>query len=236
MQEAIDQLVQGQDSLQNSLEDLESQKRDAAEKLRRKKLEFERMEQRLMQLKNVRAPYQDEVDALELELSGLYGVYMTRFRSLEYLEFKLSKIRRCGATRGILPLLLMLPCGILIDNVNCVLCGCNLISTAFLAEVLETLSKGRLSCRSEEERMKTEEAKLERLRKKLADRELQIVRGQIAINERDLNELVSTAGGEESEESLTMPSAPEGLHSSVYIMHSTTYSAFMGSVESHVCA
>lgn len=97
MQEAIDQLVQGHDSLQNSLEDLENQKRDAADKLRRKKAELERMEQRLMQLKNVRAPYQDELDALELELSGLYGVYMTKFRSLEYLEFQLSKIRRCDA-------------------------------------------------------------------------------------------------------------------------------------------
>lgn len=35
--------------------------------------------------------------------------------------------------------------------------------------------------------MKAEEAKLEKLRRKIADHEMQIVRGQMSVNERDLN-------------------------------------------------
>jgi hypothetical protein len=70
-----------------------------------------------------------------------------------------------------------------------------------------------LACRSEEERMKAEEAKLERLRRKLAVRELQIVRGQVSINERDLNEHFNSGGSEDSEESLTITCEPEGLYS-----------------------
>ena len=95
LQEAIDQLVEEEDNLQNSLEDLSFQKSDNNEKLMRKRAEFERMEQRLMQLKTVKAPYQDELDTLEAELSGLYTVYVNKHRSLEYLEAELAKIHRC---------------------------------------------------------------------------------------------------------------------------------------------
>jgi chromosome segregation ATPase len=94
VQEAIDQLVEEEDSLQHSLEELYSENKENAEKLKRKRAEFERMEQRLMQLKNVKAPYQDELDALEAELSAQYGVYLNKFRSLEYLEAELRKIHR----------------------------------------------------------------------------------------------------------------------------------------------
>ena len=98
MQEAIDQITHEEQSLQSSMDDLNGQKLDNLDKLKRKKVEFERMEQRLMQLKNVRAPYQDELDALEEELAGLYGAYMTKFRNLEFLEAELSGIRRCCLT------------------------------------------------------------------------------------------------------------------------------------------
>jgi predicted nuclease with TOPRIM domain len=100
VQEAIDQLRNDESSLEDSLEDLHSQKKEIAEKLNRKKTECERMEQRLLQLKSVKAPYQDELDTLEEELSGLYSVYLNKFRSLEYLEAELQKVRRCAKMHG----------------------------------------------------------------------------------------------------------------------------------------
>ena len=94
-------MVEEEESLQNNLEDLSRQKTENAEKLARKRAEFERMEQRLMQLKTVKAPYQDELDGLEQELSGLYVVYLNKFRSLEYLEAELAKIHRCWSSYGL---------------------------------------------------------------------------------------------------------------------------------------
>lgn len=86
--------MESEESLQSGLSDLSGQKHDAGEKLRRKRGECERMELRLMQLKSVRAPYQDELDGLEAELAALYGAYLTKLRSLEYLDGELAKIRR----------------------------------------------------------------------------------------------------------------------------------------------
>lgn len=97
MQEAIDQLVNEEEGLEGSLEELAAEQREAAEKLRRKRAECDRVSQRLLQLKAVKAPYQDELDALEEELAGLYGAYLSKFRSLEYLEAEVSKIRRCDS-------------------------------------------------------------------------------------------------------------------------------------------
>lgn len=107
LQEAIDQLVESEENLQSGLNDLAGQKHDASEKLRRKRGECERMEQRLLQLKHVRAPYQDELDGLEEELSALYGAYLTKFRSLEYLEAALAKIRGCARNTDLFSIIKM---------------------------------------------------------------------------------------------------------------------------------
>jgi hypothetical protein len=73
------------------------------------------------------------------------------------------------------------------------------ISTYQLVGQLNTVHAA--ACRNEEARMQAEEAKLEKLRRKIADHELQIVRGQMAVHEYDLNGGFVKLGGEDSDES-----------------------------------
>lgn len=93
-QEAIDQVVEEDNQLQGKLSEMEVQKAENSDKLRRKQAERERMEQRLMQMKNVKSPYQDELDALLQELQIVNNTYVLKFRSLEYLDEELGKIRK----------------------------------------------------------------------------------------------------------------------------------------------
>lgn len=94
VQDAVDQLVEEDEQLQSRIDQLDAQKTENEDKLRRKQAERERMEQRLMQMKNVSAPYQDEVDTIFQELQGVSNVYLSKFRTLEYLEEELGKIRK----------------------------------------------------------------------------------------------------------------------------------------------
>ena len=61
-------------------------------------------------------------------------------------------------------------------------------------------------CREDEARQEAEEAKLERLRRKIADHELQIARGHLAVNEEDLGGTLQDVGAqsEDSDKSLSM--------------------------------
>ena len=93
-QEAIDHFVEEADELHTKLSELEVEKTENRDKLRRKRAERERMEQRLLQMKNVKAPYQDELDSLQQELQIASNTYVLKFRSLEYLEEELRKIRK----------------------------------------------------------------------------------------------------------------------------------------------
>ena len=97
VQDAVDQLVEEDEQLQSRIEQLDVQKAENEDKLRRKQAERERMEQRLMQMKHVSAPYQDEVDTVFQELQGVSSVFLAKFRTLEYLEEELGKIRKFGA-------------------------------------------------------------------------------------------------------------------------------------------
>jgi predicted nuclease with TOPRIM domain len=94
VQDAVGQLIEEDEQLQSRIEHLEVQKSENEEKLRRKQAERERMEQRLMQMKNVSAPYQEEVNSIFQELQGVSSVYLAKFRTLEYLEEELGKIRK----------------------------------------------------------------------------------------------------------------------------------------------
>ena len=94
VQDAVDQLVEEDEQLQSRIEQLDVQKAENEDKLRRKQAERERMEQRLMQMKHVSAPYQEEVDTVFQELQRVSSVFLAKFRTLEYLEEELGKIRK----------------------------------------------------------------------------------------------------------------------------------------------
>jgi hypothetical protein len=59
--------------------------------------------------------------------------------------------------------------------------------------------------------MKVEEAKLERLRRKIADHELLIVRGQTSVNERDLIEGFHDFDASDSADSDAMTTMQPGM-------------------------
>lgn len=58
--------------------------------------------------------------------------------------------------------------------------------------------------------MRAEEAKLARMRRKLADHELKIVRGHVSITERDLHGGVGGVSADDSDDSATLPNSPTG--------------------------
>ena len=58
--------------------------------------------------------------------------------------------------------------------------------------------------------MRAEEAKLARIRRKLADHELRIVRGHVSINERDEHGSAVSPTADDSDDSATIPSSPAG--------------------------
>ena len=82
------------EQLQDKLSHLEVQKIGNGDKLRRKQAERARMEQRLLQMKNVKSPYQDELDCLLQDLQIVNNTYVLKFRSLEYLDEELKRIRK----------------------------------------------------------------------------------------------------------------------------------------------
>lgn len=94
VQEALDQLVEENEQLQDKLSHLEVQKIENGDKLRRKQAERARMEQRLLQMKNVKSPYQDELDCLLQDLQIVNNTYVLKFRSLEYLDEELKRIKK----------------------------------------------------------------------------------------------------------------------------------------------
>jgi len=59
-------------------------------KIKQKKDELKRSEQRLETLKSVRPAFQDELDDLEEEMKDAYGEYLNIFRNLSYLKSQIS--------------------------------------------------------------------------------------------------------------------------------------------------
>lgn len=110
IQDAIDGLIEEHEQLQSRIEHLEVQKSENEDKLRRKQTERERMEQRLMQMKTVSAPHQEEVNAIFQQLQVVSSVYLAKFRTLEYLEEELGKIRKFAPQTQLHTHLQTLPC------------------------------------------------------------------------------------------------------------------------------
>ncbi|XP_015787929.1 clusterin-associated protein 1-like [Tetranychus urticae] len=59
-------------------------------KIEKKQQELERYQKRLATLKSVRPAFMDEYEKLEEEMATLYDVYVTKFRSLVYLDWQLE--------------------------------------------------------------------------------------------------------------------------------------------------
>ncbi len=65
---------------------LEKDEKTLEEKIRKRQLDLERVEKRMVNLINVKPAYMDEYLRLEKELERLYAIYLEKFRNLDYLE------------------------------------------------------------------------------------------------------------------------------------------------------
>lgn len=65
---------------------LEKDEKTLEEKIRKRQLDLERVEKRMVNLINVKPAYMDEYLRLEKELERLYSIYLEKFRNLDYLE------------------------------------------------------------------------------------------------------------------------------------------------------
>lgn len=69
---------------------LEKDEKVLDEKIKRQTQALEKEEKRLKTLKEVRPAYQDDYERLEQELERLYGIYLEKFRNLDYLEHQMD--------------------------------------------------------------------------------------------------------------------------------------------------
>merc|ERR1712070_877772 len=61
------------------------------EKIAKKQADLDRCKKRLSDLENVRPAFMDEFEKLEKELEKYYGVYIEKYRNVEYLEHELER-------------------------------------------------------------------------------------------------------------------------------------------------
>jgi clusterin-associated protein 1 len=70
---------------------LEKDEKTLEEKIKKRQLDLERVEKRMVNLINVKPAYMDEYIRLEKELERLYTIYLEKFRNLDYLEHQMDR-------------------------------------------------------------------------------------------------------------------------------------------------
>lgn len=76
--------------MKGMVENLRANEASLTEKIKRRQIELENSDKRLQGLEQVRPQYMDEYERLEEELQRLYGLYVDKFRNLDYLESELD--------------------------------------------------------------------------------------------------------------------------------------------------
>lgn len=72
--------------MKSYVSNLEKDEKTLEEKIKKRQLDLERVEKRMVNLINVKPAYMDEYLRLEKELERLYVIYLEKFRNLDYLE------------------------------------------------------------------------------------------------------------------------------------------------------
>lgn len=70
---------------------LEEDEKSLMDKIDKKQADLDRCKKRLSDLENVRPAFMDEFEKLEKELEKYYGVYIEKYRNVEYLEHELER-------------------------------------------------------------------------------------------------------------------------------------------------
>lgn len=89
--EIIAQQQENISQMKNYVGNLEKDEKTLEEKIRKRQLDLERVEKRMVNLINVKPAYMDEYLRLEKELERLYAIYLEKFRNLDYLEHQMDR-------------------------------------------------------------------------------------------------------------------------------------------------
>lgn len=73
------------------MNNLEKDEKTLEEKIKKRQLDLERVEKRMVNLINVKPAYMDEYLRLEKELERVYQIYLEKFRNLDYLENQMDR-------------------------------------------------------------------------------------------------------------------------------------------------
>lgn len=77
--------------MKSYVSNLEKDEKTLEEKIKKRQLDLERVEKRMVNLINVKPAYMDEYLRLEKELERLYSIYLEKFRNLDYLEHQMDR-------------------------------------------------------------------------------------------------------------------------------------------------
>eukprot|EP00795_Rhopilema_esculentum_P009015 gene9015-16657_t len=94
------------------LENIASDEANLEAKIEKKKQELERNQKRLRSLESVRPAFMDEYEKLEVELQGLYDVYIEKFRNQSYLEQLLEEMNKGEEDKIELPTIVSVKCAV----------------------------------------------------------------------------------------------------------------------------
>eukprot|EP01105_Mastigella_eilhardi_P006830 TRINITY_DN18347_c0_g1_i1.p1 TRINITY_DN18347_c0_g1~~TRINITY_DN18347_c0_g1_i1.p1 ORF type:complete len:476 (-),score=184.00 TRINITY_DN18347_c0_g1_i1:71-1405(-) len=86
-------------NMQQKLEVAVGDEANLRSKLDNRRQELEQNVLRLRRLQSIRPTYMDEYEKLEQELQQVYGVYLVRFRNLNFLESELDKRNKAEVTK-----------------------------------------------------------------------------------------------------------------------------------------
>lgn len=84
--------LQAQNQSEQFLKSLESRERELLDKIRRRKLDLERLEKKLRTTSSVKPSNVEEIYRLERELEKLFAMYLEKMRNLDFLENECDKI------------------------------------------------------------------------------------------------------------------------------------------------
>ncbi|XP_074602634.1 clusterin-associated protein 1-like isoform X2 [Brevipalpus obovatus] len=99
LQDEIKSLEKEIQSLNFKIENVASDEANIDVKIEKKQQELERYQKRLQALKAVRPAYMDEYEKLEDEITLLYEKYVSKYRNMMYLDFRLEGYEKAEMDR-----------------------------------------------------------------------------------------------------------------------------------------
>eukprot|EP00033_Pygsuia_biforma_P003417 GCRY01003744.1.p1 GENE.GCRY01003744.1~~GCRY01003744.1.p1 ORF type:complete len:392 (-),score=82.04 GCRY01003744.1:307-1482(-) len=99
LKSTVQKLKEETQKMLKNLDNISTDEASLEAKIKKRKADLERNQKRLDNMQSVRPAFMDEYVRLEKELQGIYSVYLTKFRNLEYLENELGRVQMAEEER-----------------------------------------------------------------------------------------------------------------------------------------